>query len=225
MKLLCPICHEPKALSDALCKRCTFQLDSECFDASLSRCPVCLYPKVSDDYVCQRCKTETRYRIYPVARYDGRLSYSVLDSFKFHGHKEMAAVVASYLGRALDALDPQREALIVPIPCSKERRRRFGWDQMDLVCKALGRPFLHLIENAKDGLQQKKLNRMQRLETSGQRFRLNARYVHRIPELRGRRLIVVDDMVTTMSTMESALRTLEDNGFVELCGASWLGEL
>ena len=97
---------------------------------------------------------------------------------------------------------------------------------MDEVCKAMGRPYLKLLENSGDArVQQKRLNRAQRLESSSGRFVINPKYEMRLPELKDRRIIVVDDMVTTMSTMKSAIGFLKENGFSVVCGASWLCEL
>ena len=187
------------------------------------RCPVCFYPKVADCYECDHCKESPAYKVYSVARYDGSLSYSVLDSFKFHGHRQMAKVVAMYLGHALDVLDESKSALLVPIPCSGARLRRFGWDQMVEVCKALDRPYLQLIENADaDGMQQKRMNREQRISSSSSRFRIKGNIDQGLTE---RRIIVLDDIITTMSTMQSAIEVLTSNGFKDVCGASWLCEL
>ena len=224
--LLCPICHTPIGFSDTICDDCKAQLDSECFDSFMSRCPSCLYPKVADLYVCDRCSQGPVNVIYPVARYDGELSYAVLDSFKFHGHKEMAEVVAMYLNKALQVLDPSRSAILVPIPCSTSRKKRFGWDQMVEVCMALKRQLNCLIINADDNrIQQKRLSRQQRDISSQLRFALNPQFKDALEGLMDKRIIIVDDIITTMNTMNSAMSFLGSCGFEDVCGASWLCEL
>ena len=72
--------------------------------------------------------------------------------------------------------------------------------------------------------QQKTLDKVHRLENAEGKYRLNDR-IKDIDGLRQRRIIVVDDIITTMSTMNSALDCLRDNGFRDICGASWLAEL
>ena len=222
----CHICNAPVRTDETICKDCKEQLDGECFDSHMARCPLCRYPKVAECYECDNCKTGQAYEIYSVARYDGSLSYSVLDSFKFHGHKEMAQVVAFYLSKAITALDQSGDSVIVPIPCSSSRLRLFGWDQMDEVCKALGRPYRRILKNKEEArIQQKKLNKAQRLDASTSRFDFQDGIEKELEELKGKRIIVVDDIVTTMSTMNSAIGFLKDNGFKDVCGASWLCEL
>ena len=222
----CPICGNPVLKGEVICSDCRRQLDSECFDSFMDRCPVCCYPRVAPVYRCGICRGEEgkAFRIHPVARYDGRLSYSVIDGLKFHGLRQFAPVVALYLNRALECLDPAGTALIVPVPCSSARLEEFGFDHMTEVCKALRRPFLQLLENNSSGVQQKTLDKVHRLENAEGKYRLNDR-IKDIDGLRQRRIIVVDDIITTMSTMNSALACLRDNGFRDICGASWLAEL
>ena len=160
-----------------------------------------------------------------MARYDGSLSYSIVDSFKFHNEKQFAPVVALYLSRALEKLDPSNEAILSPIPCSTARLAKYGWDQMEEVCKALMRPYIHLLKrNTCFDVQQKSLSRSQREIASENRFSLVDDYPD-IEKFKTQKIIVVDDIMTTGSTMEAALTLLENNGFTDVSGASWLAEL
>ena len=226
----CPICGNPVLKGEVICRDCRRQLDSECFDSFMDRCPVCFYPRVASLYRCTRCRGNegSAPRIFPVARYDGKMSYAVIDGLKFRGQRKLAPVVALYRRRALDGLDPEGKALIVPVPCSATRLERFGIDHMTDVCKALGREFLPLIVNrsaaAGPSAQQKMLDREQRIESSEGKFAIN-RNIEDIDTLKSRPVVVVDDIVTTMSTMKAAIALLKEEGFEDVCGASWLAEL
>ena len=232
MKLvrLCPICGGEAFTDSVICPDCASELDEECFDSFMHRCPVCFYPRISDLYFCQRCahaKENNRkvHRIYSVARYDGKLSFSIVDSFKFHNHRKLAPVVALYLKRGLNVLDPSGESVIVPVPCSRGRLLKFGWDQMLEVCKALKRPYVRLLER-NEGTQgpQKYLDRSQREQASEGKFCMNSR-IKDLQLYRNRKIIIIDDILTTGSTMEAAMSLLEGNGFSDVCGATWLAEL
>ena len=196
----------------------------------MDRCPVCFLPRVASLYRCRRCggKEGSVSRIFAVARYDGRLTYPVIDGLKFRGQRKLAPVVALYLKRAIDVLDPSGKALIIPVPCSRSRLEHFGYDHMTDVCKALGREFLPLIANRVasegTGVQQKRLDREQRMEKSSDKFVID-KEIGDIGALRSRPVVVVDDIVTTMSTMNAAIRLLKDAGFSDVSGASWLAEL
>lgn len=219
---LCPICGSEVFSDSVICPECRENLDAECFDSFMSRCPVCLYPRVSEQYACERCTSGRTYRLFPVARYDGSLSFSVIYNFKFHNRKELAPVVALYLSRALEKLDSGHEAVIVPIPCSSARIHRYGWDQMEEVCKHLKRPYLKLLKRNNDmQIQQKRLSKSQRITAVHDKFSL----VGDCDSRKKRKIIVVDDIITTGSTMNAAISLLKDNGFEDVSGASWLAEL
>ena len=221
----CPICGSEAFTSSVICSDCAAELDAECFDSFFSRCPVCLYPRVSEQYVCERCASGRTDKVFPVARYGGNLSFSIVDSFKFHNKKQFAPVVALYLSRALEKLDPSHEAVIIPIPCSAARMAKYGWDQMEEVCKALKRPYVHLLKrNDYSNIQQKSLSRSQREQVSKGRFSLVEDYPG-IEELKNKKIIVVDDIITTGSTMEASISLLKSKGFRDVSGASWLAEL
>ena len=221
----CPICGSETFASSVICDDCKSELDSECFDSFMVRCPDCFYPRISEQYACPRCSSGKTHRLYPVARYGGGLSYSIVDSFKFRNKKQFAPVVALYLSRALEKLDPSNQAILSPIPCSAARLAKYGWDQMEEVCKALKRPYIHLLKrNTNYEFQQKSLSRSQRRLVSAGRFRL-ADDCPGIEELKKKKIIVIDDIITTGSTMEAALSLLENSGFTDVSGASWLAEL
>ena len=222
---LCPICGSEAFTDSVICHECRKELDAEYFDSFMSRCPECLYPRVSDQYVCERCSSSLNYRLYPVARYDGKLSFSLVDSFKFHNKKELAPVVALYLSKALEKLDPNHESIIVPIPCSSARIHRFGWDQMEEVCRHLKWPYLKLLKRNDDlQIQQKRLSKSQRITAVRGRFSINEECPD-MEVLKTRKIIVVDDIITTGSTMNAAISLLKESGFEDVSGASWLAEL
>ena len=96
---------------------------------------------------------------------------------------------------------------------------------MEEVCKALKRPYIHLLKRNTDyDVQQKSLSRSQRELVSANRFCL-ADDCPVIEELKKKKIIVIDDIITTGSTMEAAISLLERNGFTDVSGASWLAEL
>ena len=115
--------------------------------------------------------------------------------------------------------------MIVPVPCSRGRLLKFGWDQMLEVCKALKRPYVRLLER-NEGTQgpQKYLDRSQRAQASEGKFCINSS-IKDLQLYRNRKIIIIDDILTTGSTMEAAMNLLESNGFSDVCGATWLCEL
>ena len=229
----CLICDEVLNTTKnglALCPTCIKALEDEKYDTFMSRCPVCYYPVAGSEYKCPRCRKNgsNAFPIYCVSTYDGDLSYSVLQRFKFHDDKRLAKVVAFMLNKALSILDPQENAVIVPIPCSKQSLRKRGWDQMKEVAKYLDRQSLPLLVNTSiSSTQQKLLDRSQRLVKSSKRFELDNGYnlEEALKALKNRSLILIDDVSTTFSTLTAAHDCLASLGFENIKGAVWLYDL
>ena len=229
----CLICDDVLNTTKAglnLCPTCIKALEEERYDTFMARCPVCHYPIVSSEYKCPRCRKAgaDAFPIYCVATYDGDLSYSVLQRFKFHDDKRLAKVVAFMLNKALTCLDPEQDAVIVPIPCSKQSLRKRGWDQMKEVAKYLKRQVLPLLVNTSiSSSQQKLLDRAQRLVKTSKRFELGKGYnlEEALKILKNRSLILIDDVSTTFSTLTAAHDCLASLGFENIKGAVWLYDL
>lgn len=191
----------------------------------MERCPKCFLPIVSSIYNCPRCHgNDGTIPVYGIADYNSNLSYSLLHRFKFLGDRRVAQIVAMRLQKAFDVLDPNAEAVVVPVPCSDETLKRRGWDQMLEVCRYLDRPTLEVLANLQhDESQQKLLNRSQRMEKgSGKRFEKSNRCKELSKEALETPIIVVDDIATTFSTIMSAAGSLKEIGFKDVKAAVWL---
>lgn len=103
----------------------------------------------------------------------------------------------------VDAID-----VVTWAPTSPRRRRERGFDQAELIARTvarqLGVPAKRLLDR-RDDAHQTGRTRLQRL--AGPRF------VAR-PDVEGRRVLVIDDVVTTGATLRSAARALESRGAV-----------
>jgi ComF family protein len=99
-------------------------------------------------------------------------------------------------------------AAVVPVPLSRRRRRERGFNQAELISKAVAREARLPLENAI--LRRTKDRPPQTGLTRGDRIR-NVRSVYGAslpPSLRGERLLLVDDVLTTGATAEAAARAL-----------------
>lgn len=190
----------------------------------MQRCPHCFFPLVSNDYVCPRCHGDPSVLpVYAQSDYNSNLSYSLLHRFKFIGDRKVAEIVALYMQRALDSLDPEGEALVVPVPCSESSLALRGWDQMLEVCRYIGRRTAALLENTdSNDDQQKLLDRKHRIEKSHRKRFSKAKGVFIPDEALQKPAIVIDDISTTFSTIRSAADCLKEMGFRNVKAAVWL---
>ncbi len=141
--------------------------------------------------------------------FTGRVRDVIL-GFKYRNRRQLAGHLAGLLVNRVvaEGLRPGRDIEVVTwAPTSSARRRRRGFDQAELVARQvarqLGLPSRRLLERATGTGPQTGLGRDRRL--TGPTF------VAR-PDVRDRRVLVVDDVVTTGSTLRAAAEALLDVG-------------
>ena len=105
--------------------------------------------------------------------------------------------------------------LIVPVPVHAGRERHRGYDQAALIAAVAGRhldlPVMRALERARATTAQFELGRDQRAANVRGAFRLRAG-AHHAREIRGRWILLVDDVVTTGSTLAACAAVLEASG-------------
>ncbi|MBT8486618.1 MAG: hypothetical protein KJO43_13645 [Phycisphaerae bacterium] len=146
-----------------------------------------------------------------LGRYDGDLRSWILDIKYHHRWDEMAMHLGALLGqrvRAARAADLRR-AVVVPVPMPPFRRIHRGIDHAALIARGvaceLSAPTANLLANV-DGLPQVQRPRSGRMRRGGRGVRV--RWGWRGVSLRGRVVVLVDDVRTTGATLRSAARRL-----------------
>lgn len=100
----------------------------------------------------------------------------------------------------------------IPMPAWRYLKR--GFNQARLLAQVLSncwdRPLLPLLKRRRQGLKQQRLKRGERLKNSRQLFQLHPAWQGRLAELG--RIALVDDVITTGSTLQQACRCLQQQG-------------
>ncbi len=108
---------------------------------------------------------------------------------------------------------------LVPVPVHAQRRRERGFDQAELLARAVGErlalPVVPLLERAERTAAQHKLGKRERASNVGHAFGI---VPTRRSQVRGRWLIVVDDVVTTGATLAGCARVLYEAGAAAVSG-------
>lgn len=203
----CLICHAWPAA--AACEDCSAR-----FIPELARCRRCAAPLASAATpVCGACLREPP----PLERCVVAVSYgwpwqSWVSQFKFRDDTGLAHPMAALMAAApgarelLDAADA-----LVPLPLTPERLAERGYNQALLLARRLAprKTRADLLLRAHHTVPQHDLPRAQRLKSLRGAFLvepLRARVVA------GRRLLLVDDVVTTGATLHAAARALLEAG-------------
>ena len=145
----------------------------------------------------------------------GTHAQHILHSLKYRGNKEIGAFLGEYYGRKL-AESPlyQDIDLIIPIPLHPQKLKKRGYNQSEWIAKGLSAgmnvPYNTslLVRTAFTDTQTKK-GRYSRWE--------NVKSVFAVTDhntLRGKHILICDDVLTTGATMEAAISKLTENGDV-----------
>jgi ComF family protein len=158
---------------------------------------------------CERCLPRGRIqthrlatlRVTSLAPYGGDLRCAIL-ALK-SGRRDVARAFAARLSELLDEDD-----IVVPVPTTAARRRERGFDGCELVAHLIAQRsgvtvYAHLVQTAGD--RQRGRDRHARLAAKG-------RFTWKGPAMTGRAVTLLDDVVTTGSTLEDCAATLRRYG-------------
>ena len=208
---LCWLCKMPLALSAwGVCSVCTRSLERH-----ITTCPQCGLPAANRDLPCGRClkKSPPWSALVTVADYVPPLS-GLIHALKCSGQSSLAqplarllllAVLQARRTRALPKID-----MVMNVPLYRRRHWRRGYNQSDLLCRPLARWLgcrydASAITRVHATAIQHQLNARLRKRNLKNAFRLE------LP-VHGLHIAIVDDVVTTGSTVAELSRLLLQSG-------------
>lgn len=143
-----------------------------------------------------------------VAAFDYRSAASMVTALKNGDRRALVGWLADQL---VAELEPAAGALVTWAPTSRARRRARGFDQAELLARAVarrwGRPCRRLLERCPGPPQ---AGRTARERRSSPAFQAVGRP--------GDLVVVIDDVVTTGATLSAAARALHQAGVPEVIG-------
>jgi ComF family protein len=201
----------------ALCSNCRRELAP----ADIAQCPRCAASVNSGELLnesCIRCRNERfRFdRVFALARYEHALREVVLRMKHSHEEPLMAAMGRLLAERFGTLITAKRPDVVVPIPMHWTRRLVRGTNSSELIGEVVAKA-LHL-EFGPRALRRKRrtrrlaeLSRQQRKQTLRDAFS-----VGRGCNFHGAHVLLVDDVITTGTTCNEAVRTLKKSGATEV---------
>ncbi|MFP2469113.1 DNA utilization protein GntX [Pseudescherichia vulneris] len=204
---LCWLCKMPLALAHwGICSRCTRALRTD-----VMRCPQCGLPAGSDTFPCGRClqKAPPWHRLVTVNDYAAPLS-TLVQNMKFSGKPELALALSRLVVLRLKNTPWPKPDMLIAVPLWQRRHWRRGYNQADVLCRPLARWLgvryqPEAMRRIRPTATQHQLSARRRKQNLKNAFRLEI-------AVTGLHIALVDDVVTTGSTVAELSRLLLQNG-------------
>lgn len=207
----CLACTAAVDIPGRLCPACWAEVD---FIAA-PHCATCGLPFAYDEgaeAVCGACAAETPAfdRARAVLRYNG-VARSLVLGFKHGDRTHAAPAFADWIGRGGEALLEGAE-VVTPVPLHRWRLFTRRYNQSGLLAREIARDWG--LEFSPDLLRRTRHTPSQAGLKRDQRF-LNVRGAFKLRQGRaveGRRVVLVDDVMTTGATVNACARALKQAG-------------
>ena len=190
---------------------------------------------VSTEFCCAKCKSEITFAdnidetitdIIPnyqpdefaisnaISLFKNTTSPSIINliyGLKYRGFTRIGLEYGRWLGEVLASEKMTDYDFIVPVPIHTARKRERGFNQSDFIAEGINKilnkkVFYDLLKRTKYTSSQTSLSTKERLQNMKNIFVLNGTY-----DIAGKKILLVDDVLTTGSTLNNCALVLLEN--------------
>lgn len=181
-------------------------------------CPRCALPFATEDgsdHLCESClRDEPPFsRVAALGIYEESLRLAV-QRFKYEGAIVLDRPLGGLLAASLERDDAFRPDLLIPVPLHRSRLRERTYNQSLLLARVLGRRW-RLPVPARLLVRVRPTPQQQGLKADVRRQNLKGAFALK-RKLRGERVLLIDDVVTTGATVRECSRVLMEGGAGEV---------
>jgi len=169
---------------------------------------------IEGEFVCANCSHRALEFVAAVSAYSSRgIVRFMIHQFKYSRQLHLRHPISAWLLEAMNdsRMREQRFDFVVPVPLHPARLRERGFNQAELLAKiasaAINVPVLPALERVRYTPTQTVFDRLERMENLRNAFRLRKKMA-----VRDSRVLLVDDVLTTGSTLNECARILRQAG-------------
>jgi len=176
------------------------------------RCIVCGGQIVTSNVVCDECKSDKFDFEYckSIFRYDQPIS-TLIRKLKYDNYMYLAEPLANLLAHFIEPISDMID-YIVPIPIHPLRYKMRGFNQSEVLLSALPASYserinTNLVRRSVNNARQSLMNKAER--------RTNVKGIFEVidvAEVKGKNILLFDDILTTGATMNECALTLKNSG-------------
>jgi ComF family protein len=204
---LCPVCAErTPRISPPFCAKCSQPFAGD----------------ITGTFTCANCEGRRLHFAAAISVYRSRGAVrKVIHDFKYGRQLHLRHLVGRWLCETLadPRLAGRRFDLIVPVPLHPARKRERGFNQAELLALELHRasalPISNVLQRTRYTTTQTQFDRSERMENLRGAFRLR-----RGCNVQDLRMLLVDDVLTTGSTLSECASVLKKAGALSVHAAT-----
>lgn len=194
-----------------LCDGCRLSMES-----IPSRCFYC--QKATSDFdTCEKCRKNTNIkRLYVASEYKDSAK-QLISTLKFKSKRQSSLPISLMIAEQLPYL--AEGTLIVNLPTAPQRIRQRGFDHTWHIAREIAKQKgvqARRVLRRKDNHRQVGSSRKQRIAQSKDSYR-----AVNIEDIKGKTIILIDDVVTTGASLSSAIKTLKQAGAKDVQAATF----
>ncbi len=194
-KYICCNCNKKlERLTGNLCKKCSKPINND------------------TTHLCNECKKDTKFfeTVKSPLKYTGLVKKSIYD-FKYYDKTYYYKLFGSILLDYMVNNNYMDFDLIIPIPLHKSKLRSRGYNQSELIAKFLSVKtnikYSNCVKRIKKTNVQNQLSKIKRRQNIKNAFLLTNLHI-----INNKRILLIDDIYTTGSTINECSKLLIENG-------------
>ena len=217
----CVSCKKEIHLSYPLCKKCQRNIP---INYSFI-CPICKKRIINFSKRSCFCKTNL-FALGVVSFYENSIIRKTIHLFKYQPIISLQKPLADLMIKFLKETDffseiDKKNILLIPIPLHKRKRRQRGFNQSELLTKAVALHFSlnfhpEILLRIKNNPPQAKINNfIEREKNIKNVFQIS---ISNLNLIKNKWIILIDDVYTSGATIQEAAKILKNNGVKKVIG-------
>ncbi len=183
-------------------------------------CPICAREGKTSK-ICFDCRNKTYLSGLIVGvPYSDNLVKKAIHLFKYRFLRDLSGPLAEILIKQFAGFADRADFVIIPVPLHKKRRRWRGFNQSELLAEKLAG---HYNLQINVGALARQKNTIPQVEVADRRKRIdnikNAFGVINPESVKNKKIVLIDDVATTMATLDECARVLRLAGAKEVLAA------
>lgn len=177
-------------------------------------CPFCRARLADNKKICNHSKKDFPFSYFLAAagNYDDPIMRNLIHCFKYQKFEKLAPILGEITINYLKLINLElKNFVITPIPLHFWREKQRGFNQSKLIAEYIAeKSNIHLV----DALKRAKNNKPQAKSKNTEERNKNVEGIFKIanPDLiKGKNIILVDDVYTSGATMNEAIKILKQN--------------